>query len=166
MTSQYVLRATASLLETERTEERQIGYVVNSLLRVGRWTMPIAIEETSYAVMDGHHRLAAAKELGLSVVPCLLLSYDQISVESRRADFEVTPQEIVRRALARNLYPPKTTRHILPNAPTNCFIPLAELRDSRPRFENHLQWIWGGGKPPHIQTEGARYSGSCEEHWA
>jgi hypothetical protein len=75
------------------------------------WHIPVTLERRSLAIMDGHHRVAAARLLKLKFVPCVLLDYSQVEVEAMRAGYLVTPQEIVRRAQMEDLYPPKTTRH-------------------------------------------------------
>jgi hypothetical protein len=80
--------------------------------------------------MDGHHRLAAALLLGLSRVPALLLDYGIVDVVAARDDFIVTPDAIVARAYARDLYPPKTTRHLFPSPVPRCNVSLS-LCESR-----------------------------------
>jgi hypothetical protein len=80
----------------------------------GRWTAPLIVERDELIVMDGHHRLSAAREAGFSLVPCLLADYGTVAVVSRRPEIAVSPQDIRERARCGRLYPPKTTRHILP----------------------------------------------------
>lgn len=75
------------------------------------WRTPIALDRDSHAVMDGHHRLAAAHLLGLAVAPCLWLDYARVSVTASRDGYRVDPAEIARRARHADPYPPKTTRH-------------------------------------------------------
>jgi hypothetical protein len=100
------------------------------------WRIPIALERTSHAVMDGHHRLRAAQQLKLKYVPCLLLDYDYVKVHATRDSYLVNPEEIIRRARTGELYPPKTTRHLFPSPFPLCNISLpllqgqAELRPS------------------------------------
>jgi L-serine kinase (ADP) len=157
MTSEAVLFPVGDLLETELTERALVAQVSAAILRAGCWTAPIIIEEISNAVMDGHHRLAAAKELGLRFVPCVPLSYNVVRVETHRPEWEVNPSEILRRAADRDLYPAKTTRHIFPRLEGVCSVSLAELRRDGPSFEAHVTWLWQGGRPPSVQKPGARY---------
>lgn len=88
--------------------------LADTIRREQLWRIPITLECNSLAVMDGHHRLEAARQLKLRHVPCLLLDYEQVEVSATRQGYIVTPQEIVRRARTGNLYPPKTTRHWFP----------------------------------------------------
>ena len=75
------------------------------------WRVPIVLERGSNAVMDGHHRLDAARQLGLDFAPCVRLDYAQVNVHATREGYDVCPADILRRALAADPYPPKTTRH-------------------------------------------------------
>jgi hypothetical protein len=100
---------TERILPNEEQDETRLLEVLNSIAHSGRWTAPIVLERASLAVMDGHHRLAAARRLSL---PRVLLDYGQVVVEARRPEFQVDGEQIVARSRARALYPPKTMRHI------------------------------------------------------
>ncbi len=104
--------------------------LADTILREQLWRVPIALERTSLAVMDGHHRLEAARRLKLKYVPCLLLDYDRVKVDATHDGYTVNPREIIRRARAGELYPPKTTRHHFPSPLPICNIsvPLLEGR--------------------------------------
>ncbi|ARO87448.1 hypothetical protein EBAPG3_006490 [Nitrosospira lacus] len=103
--------------------------LADTILREQLWRMPIALERTSLAVMDGHHRLQAACQIRLKYVPCLLLDYDYVQVDATRRNYPVNPHEIVRRARAGDLYPPKTTRHRFPSPLPICNISVPLLQD-------------------------------------
>ena len=83
------------------------------------WRIPIALERTSLAVMDGHHRLEAARRLRLKYVSCLLLDYDSLEVDATRHGYLVNPHEIVRRARSGELYPSKNDASQVPIAISN-----------------------------------------------
>jgi hypothetical protein len=107
--------------------------LADTILREQYWRVPIALERHSLAVMDGHHRLEAARRLKLMLVPCLLLDYSQVEVSPTRQGYVVTPQEILRRAASGELYPPKTTRHNFPLPPPACNISLSLLTPASAR---------------------------------
>lgn len=115
------------ILPHEEYDEARLLEVLDSIQRSGVWTAPIVLERASFAVMDGHHRLAAARHLSLPRVPCVLLDYSQVDVLPRRPDYRVDGEQIVARSLARMLYPPKTTRHIFPEPLPLCSIAIASL---------------------------------------
>ncbi|HEX7935659.1 MAG TPA: ParB N-terminal domain-containing protein [Paraburkholderia sp.] len=122
------LISTELILPNEHHIEARLLEVIASISGSGRWTTPIVLEQRSLAVMDGHHRLAAAKRLELSRVPCVMLDYAQVTVEARRIGYCVDGEEIVKRARTRMLYPPKTTRHIFADTLPDCDVDLSILR--------------------------------------
>jgi len=40
----------------------------------------------------------------------------------------ISKEEVINYALLGNKFPPKTTRHIIPNRPKNCYVPLEKLK--------------------------------------
>ncbi|MBJ9661323.1 ParB N-terminal domain-containing protein [Burkholderia gladioli] len=120
-----ILRPTEEILASRFRE------VSERLFAAGVWQEPILVEQASLVVMDGHHRRAFALANGFARVPCVLLSYAEVSVESRREDQCVTPHEVIARGLEGRLYPAKSTRHIIPgSARISCHFPLERLRYS------------------------------------
>lgn len=107
------------------------------------WHIPVTLERRSLTVMDGHHRVAAARLLKLKFVPCVLLDYSQVEVSATRPGYLVTPQEIVRRAKAEDPFPPKTTRHRFSSPLPICDISLSLLAgepvSARPRITEDPQ---------------------------
>jgi len=65
--------------------------------------------------LDGHHRVQAFKLLGIKKIPCFLVNYfsDEIKLFNRRKNFNATKSGVVLRALDENLFPYKTTKHVL-----------------------------------------------------
>ena len=115
------------ILRTEYHFEEKIAPLMDKICSEGIWSVPLTVEETSLALMDGHHRLQVALTLGLDFVPCVLLDYTEVAVVTRRPDIAVTPEEIINRGLSGNLYPQKTTRHIFKEAYA-CHFPISDLK--------------------------------------
>ncbi|SEP50523.1 ParB-like nuclease domain-containing protein [Methylobacterium sp. ap11] len=114
------------LRPTEETVRGRIGEVIALILTEQAWTQPICVERDTLAVLDGHHRLAAAIQLGLARVPVRLYAYATVPLASWRPGIVPTRGEVLRRALAGHLYPPKTTRHrFAPEPPIS--VALAQL---------------------------------------
>lgn len=83
------------------------------ICRQGVWTCPLAVTRSGRVVMDGHHRLAAAADLGLVLVPAVLMSYEDGNVElASWRDELVTHDQILNAARTGDLLPPKTTKHL------------------------------------------------------
>ena len=105
-------------------------WVIAKILKDGKFTDPILVDERTRTILDGHHRRFAAKFLGLKRMPCWTVDYfAEASVElfPRRKNISVDKQSVVRRAEAGNPYPRKTTRHSYqtPAAPA---LPLRQLK--------------------------------------
>jgi GTP:adenosylcobinamide-phosphate guanylyltransferase len=92
--SAYPLYVDASLLKPHEQIAEARSY---------QWVAPIAVDYRSGAVLDGHHRLQFLRAAGLPA-PVLLFDYDVV-------DVNVDKGEILRRAFAGRLFPPKTTWH-------------------------------------------------------
>ena len=84
--------------------------------RWGGFTKPILVDSVTGSLLDGHHRLSVAKELGLSKIPAICLDYlssDGIGLELwPNSDLdEITKQMVVEMCHSDLLFPPKTTKH-------------------------------------------------------
>ena len=86
--------------------------------RWGGFTKPILVDTHTGALLDGHHRLSVAKELGLKLIPAICLDYlnsELISLELwPNANIEsVDKADVIEMCLGNGLYPPKTTKHVV-----------------------------------------------------
>lgn len=99
------------LKPTEEIISSHLRELTVRMLASRRWQTPILVERSTLIIMDGHHRRAFALQEKFSRVPCILLSYSQVLLESRRTDLLVTPADVISRGLNGKLYPPKSTRH-------------------------------------------------------
>jgi L-serine kinase (ADP) len=81
------------------------------------------------AVMDGHHRLNAAKYLRLTKVPCDIMTYESggVSLKSWRPDLACSVADIRDLVASSQKYPLKTTRHIFDPSIDEVKIPLKLL---------------------------------------
>ncbi|ODV40525.1 hypothetical protein AWV79_06735 [Cupriavidus sp. UYMMa02A] len=88
------------------------------------------VEHRHFIIMDGHHRHFCAGELGLSRVPCILLSYGDPNLDvTYWANPEpVAIDDIIEAGLSGNLMSFKTTRHKLKVTLPGCVIDLDDLR--------------------------------------
>jgi hypothetical protein len=115
------------ILPSELHDPQHAATLARTLQNDRIWRIPVTLERRSLAIMDGHHRVAAARLLKLRFVPCVLLDYSQVEVDAMRTGYLVTPQEIVRRAQMEDLYPPKTTRHRFLSPLPTCNLSLSLL---------------------------------------
>ena len=119
----------SNLRHIEDYGRNRAKWLRDKILEEGIWTVPLKIEKNLNLVMDGQHRMEVAKEIGLSVVPCLVYSYEEVKVWSLRKDYEVTAKMIVDRVLNDDIYPYKTAKHAFPDgSETTCEFTLDELK--------------------------------------
>lgn len=117
------------IVETEEHIEERAIWLKSHIEEEGIWRVPIILERKTLAVMDGHHRLSAAKALGLQRIPAILLDYqsDNVVVSSWRADFHID-KTVIRYYIDNGLkFPHKTTRHIISPNPLEVAIPISFL---------------------------------------
>lgn len=109
--NKYILIDVTKLKPNESTIPERIWDLVLDILEERKWKKPICVHESSFAIMDGHHRHQAALLLGLNKVPCLLFNYGSEAKVSSTNRQKVTPHDIIQRSQSENLYPYKTTCH-------------------------------------------------------
>jgi hypothetical protein len=96
------------------------------------YRLPLLVDSKSGAILDGHHRYAVGRVLGLSRLPAILVDYlndDSISVDvwpECGVDC-LTKEDVIEMSLSDEVFPPKTSKHdfVSSFAPIN--IPLSKL---------------------------------------
>lgn len=114
---EVILLPPGLLRPTEEFSPERLEALTAEILASGHWPFPILVERSSLVVMDGHHRREFALRHALRRVPCLMLDYRDVVLESRRPGIDVTPDDVIARGLAGRPFPPKSTRHTLRCAP-------------------------------------------------
>lgn len=102
------------ILVHERCDALRVDMVMRQMRRMGVCEAPLWVDRSTHVLLDGHHRLAALRQLGAKRVPVWVFDYQDDSVISLgrwSAGPAIGREEVVRRARAGELYPPKTTRH-------------------------------------------------------
>jgi len=114
----------------EDVVEGRFRGLADQILLDGFIRYPILVDSRTLAVLDGHHRLAAAKLLGLRFIPAILVDYDgdRVSVSSWRDGVTVTKDMVREHGLKGNLMPPKTSRHRVCFEVPEVGVPLEVLR--------------------------------------
>lgn len=112
--------------ETEEHDFIRANQLADAISEFGFWTVPIAIEYSTLAIMDGHHRFSAAKLLNLARVPCVLLDYEKsgVTLQSWRSDWDIDVDDIFLMLKEGKKFPIKTTRHLFSPSIKEMKIPL------------------------------------------
>ncbi len=109
------------LLERTMDEIRGDGYLKR----------PILVADEHFVILDGHHRFAALKVLGCRRIPCYMIDYFSDVVDLKTWPHavvrEVRKEEVIRRGLADDPFPPKTTRHLVMIKLPDVFTDLEDL---------------------------------------
>ena len=84
--------------------------------RWGGFTKPVLVDSVTGSLLDGHHRLSVAQELGLSKIPAICLDYlssEDITLELwPNTDFDsITKSMVIQMCESGDLFPLKTTKH-------------------------------------------------------
>jgi L-serine kinase (ADP) len=149
----------ADLLPHEEIHGPAVRALAAHLRRVGVVDDPIWVAADSNVILNGHHRVAALRALGAERAPAWVIPYDSELIRLERWDEgpPIDRAEVVRRAAARQLFSPKTTRHILSVELPRRSTPLADLfpPGAAPRPASHHRRTSGRSR-----TSGARAPGS------
>lgn len=130
LTYSVVMLPVSQLRPSEKIDLEAARILAQKIDEKGRWTQPILVEKRHSVIMDGHHRHFCATALGLSFIPCVLLSYEDQNLHvSYWSDASpVAVDRIIQAGLSGNLMSYKTTRHQLQVALPCCAINLDDLR--------------------------------------
>lgn len=106
----------AALAAHEQTMPDHLAELTAEISRDGELRQPIVVDRRSLVILDGHHRAAALRALGCTLIPAWLVDYRHpaVVVLPRRPDIPVTKEAVVHTGTSGRLFPPKTTRHVLP----------------------------------------------------
>lgn len=117
------------LRHIEGFSQRRVDWLVGKILDEGIWTKPVALDADHDLVLDGQHRMEAARMLGLARVPAVRYRYADLKVWSLRANHSFDWKRVTERALAGQPYPYKTVKHEFPEGGLPaCSIGLEALR--------------------------------------
>lgn len=96
-------------------ETGNLQKVLESFKDTGTLINPIIADKDSLVIIDGHHRVEAAKIMKLKKLPVFVVDYfsETIGLESRK-EIPVEKKDVINRGLKNDPFPPKTTKHSVP----------------------------------------------------
>jgi len=103
------------LIPHEDVSEKRLKNLKEILIDDGVLKRPVIVDDTSLVILDGHHRCQALLDLGYRYIPILLVRYysSMINIYRWRRNIEVSKESVIERGQNGNLYPNRTSRHIL-----------------------------------------------------
>ncbi|MEZ5925806.1 MAG: ParB N-terminal domain-containing protein [Hyphomicrobiaceae bacterium] len=116
------------LRPTELVHDSRVDKLIGKILADGFWRVPILVEATVGAIMDGHHRWTVAQRLGLKRLPAVVLTYNDPRLTLTSWNGETyTPDDVIAAARSGRAMPQKSTRHILEPGVGTVSVALASL---------------------------------------
>jgi hypothetical protein len=123
----FALVDLARLHGHERIRPALLKELTEQIRRDGFLKRPILVADRDFVILDGHHRAEAVRSLGCAKIPAYLVEYESDLVNlgtwPDAVVAVVSKKDVIRRGLANDLFPPKTTRHTvkvnLPERPTD-----------------------------------------------
>lgn len=120
---------TAGLHCIEAYDDARVKLLLQEIAEAGQWTVPLVAAQGTGLVLDGQHRLEAAKRLGLARIPAVRVNYGDVSVWSLRKEIKVSQKRVEKAVLKDGtIYPYKTVKHKFPFDVPDIHVPLEELR--------------------------------------
>ena len=114
----------------EETIPENLEKIKNEIYEKGYLANPVIVDQKNLIILYGHHRVKALELLGYKKVPAYLVDYyaKEIKVLPRRPKISISKEIIIAKALAGEVFPHKTTKHLIPGRPKSLNVPLEKLR--------------------------------------
>jgi len=121
--------AIADLKPHEDVIPENLEKVKNKIYKRGYLINPIIVDQDNLIILDGHHRAMALSILGYKKIPAYLVDYHsrEIKVLQRRPEIPISKEIIIKKALAGEIFPCKTSKHLIPQRPQRINVPLGKL---------------------------------------
>ncbi len=119
------------LISHERVSLRRCQQLLKDFKSHGIIHQPVVVDKKTLVILDGHHRVAVLKKIGIKKIPAILVNYQSrnIQVYLRRKNLlmNLIKYIVINKALSFDLLPKKTTKHIINNRPKKINIKLNQL---------------------------------------
>jgi L-serine kinase (ADP) len=98
----------------ETVDPEDVDRLVVEIRSQGQVREPIWVANTDGVILNGHHRYAALRRLGVRRVPVWIFQYEDPAMELGRwsPGTPLSKEEILRHGREGALFPPKTSRHV------------------------------------------------------
>jgi hypothetical protein len=119
------------LVGHERVDRGRLMAVRTQLCTQRALRRPIIVDRGSHVILDGHHRVSALRTLGAKRIPVQYVQYQSKAVRvyfrRRHLLMRLIKQCVLENARRGNVFPSKTTRHLLQHRRRMRAIPLSTL---------------------------------------
>jgi L-serine kinase (ADP) len=128
--NEYKIVKINKIKQHEQINFKHMLEVKEKITKKNAFTEPIIIDQNSFVLLDGHHRLNSLLSLGYHKIPVVLVDYlndKKIRVTTRRKNFKITKQIVCDAGENGILFPEKTSKHFIPYRVRGINIPLENL---------------------------------------
>lgn len=112
----------------EATTPKRVRKSAHMHVRWGAMRSRVVVDAIDHLVLDGHHRLAVARRLGLRCVPVLLVDPSILRIERRGTQKRISHAEVVAYVRTHGVMPARSTRYDLSGLDVACEVALDRLR--------------------------------------
>ena len=110
----------------EEIKQKNLQKMIKHVERIQGYYIPIIVDKDTKTILDGHHRYHSALHLGINRIPAIEINYlqdDSIRVKAweGKEEMNITKDSILKAAKKGELYPPKTSKHIIQSVPEQFF---------------------------------------------
>ncbi len=129
MNKKIVLVNISQLKSHEEVNNNHLIDLLGIIKRDGFLKNPVVVEDKHFVILDGHHRVTVLKKLKVRKIPCQIVNYQTVKVYLRRKNYQTKDirNKVIRRAISKNLFPYKTTRHFIKDRVRNINFSLKKL---------------------------------------
>ncbi|MHA2163792.1 MAG: ParB N-terminal domain-containing protein [Candidatus Thorarchaeota archaeon] len=115
----------------EAIQDELLEGFIDMLRDDGVFKVPILVDEKDFVVLDGHHRVEALRRMGYTKIPVYLVDYWDEAIEvttwPEAGIDNVTKEMILEMGRSDEVFPPKTSKHIVNAKLVEHHVPLEEL---------------------------------------
>ena len=103
------------LKQHEGIEQDRLRKLTKEIQDDGMLKKAIAVDASTFVVIDGHHRLNALRLLGCKKIPVCFIDYSSplVEVSTWTSERKITKQTVIEAAKNGSKLPPRTTRHLI-----------------------------------------------------
>ncbi len=110
----------------EEIKQKNLQKMIKHVEKIQGYYIPILVDKDTKTILDGHHRYHSALHLGINRIPAIEINYlqdDSITVKAweGKEEMNITKDSILEAAKKGELYPPKTSKHIIQSVPEQFF---------------------------------------------
>ena len=138
----YVLIETKKIKALEYVFPHHLKNLTDMILKSGYMTTPLIITKEHNIVLDGSHRHIFLLQQGFKYAPVCYVDYNNNDIRVGthlmhrhliEGDKGISKEEVIKRGITGNLFPPRTTRHFFPfRKIDNIELSLKDLEKTKP----------------------------------